>query len=256
MEKSTFDKFVKEVSESFSCDEDEFRQIALKYISVSTKSKKSSEKEEDDTLSFIKKNAPSKKTSPVSSSSVVKKCERIPRGKTEICGKNAKNKVDEGGEVKWYCGTEKSGCYSSVLSAQGKKEKETREKKTTLIPPPIPKKNTSEIKSQSLVHKIIQREKITTRGVMVDGKKLFVNPDSRVLFNRDRKAYGELAEDDKTILPISDKNIRWLEATNTPIEIRKEEEEEEDVEEEISISGEEEEEDIEEEEEEEEDIDL
>lgn len=263
--------FIQYLAEELSCDPETVQTAILNYTSGKTpsSSKKekvsSSKKEEDDTLSFIKKNAGTSKkkessVSSVSSSVSSKKCQRIPRGKTEICGKAAKNKVEDNGEEKWYCGTEKSGCYSSVISALGKKEKNTRDKKSSpTVIAPTPKKNPSEIKSQSLVHKIIQTEKITTKGIMVDGKKLFMHPDTRILFNRDKKAYGELSKDDKTILPISDKNIRWLEATNTFIEDQKKEEEEEetDVEEDTDkdTGDEEEEEETDEDEEEETDED-
>lgn len=46
------------------------------------------------------------------------KCERIPKNRTTVCGRNARNEVDG----KWYCGTEKSGCYRAILNKLKKEE--------------------------------------------------------------------------------------------------------------------------------------
>lgn len=223
---------------------------------VISKNSGKSVREKDDTKNFIEKNS-GKTTSKQKNETY--KCERIPRGKTDPCGKLAKKSIEVEGKLRWYCGTENSGCYHSILGSTNKKEKNEKSKVSSDY---VPKKSSEDIKSQSLIHKLIKKEELLTRSMNVGGVKVYIHPDSRVLFHRNRKAYGILDKDDKTILPIDDKNARWLEASNIEIEhsVKKtedsEEEEEEcetvesDGEEDIEIS------DDEDDEEEEENIDL
>ena len=226
---------IKEAFDCYSVDRVPLSKSKAKCSDVSTsKSKKVHEpSEEDDTKKFIKSSvekASSKKAASKSSHT----CERIPRGKSEPCGKPAKNSIDVEGEEKWYCGSEKVGCYHSVLSSVSKVEKGNKAKKVskandsdeekkpakqvTKQPAKSPKKTQAEIKSQSLIHKIIKKDNIVTRTILVKGDKLHIHPESRVLFRRDGVAYGELHKDNVTILPISDSNVRWLESCNTKIE--------------------------------------
>jgi hypothetical protein len=197
---------------------------------ASSSVKKNISNEKDDTKTFIEKNISKKEPVSKKSESTVHKCERIPRGKSEPCGKTAKKSIEVDGKLRWYCGTENAGCYHSILGSSNKKEK--NEKSIVL-----PKKTSEDVKSQSLVHKFVKKESIFTRSVMVNGEKTHIHPDTRVLFRRNGKAYGVLDKDDKTILSINDENVRWLEASNIEIEgkqTKKEEEEEENEEEIVS----------------------
>jgi len=164
-------------------------------------------------------------------------CDRVPRGKTDPCGKNAKNKVDDEGSVFWYCGTERSGCYKSILLAQKRQKKVAASKPKGKAPAkkaPAPKtttkpkakkpttnagrKTASDTKSKSLVHKVTKRQKLDIKKVKVGGKVLWVDSQSRVLFDRaTQEAYGVLAKDNKTTEPLSEENIRWLEASGVAI---------------------------------------
>lgn len=186
----------------------------VKKLDVNEKPKKSNE--EDDTKKFIKESSSKKKTEE-------HKCERIPRGKSESCGKNARNSIEINGEVQWYCGTKDSGCYHSILSLNNKKEKNEKIKKSVPEKQANPQK-AADIKTKSLVHKIMKTDKITIKSIMVDDKKLYIDPKSRVLFHRDGVAYAMLDKDDKTISNLVDDKIRWLESCNVKIEQKKKDE--------------------------------
>jgi hypothetical protein len=241
------DEFFNYLSENISKknpSSDELRQLFDKFFISTAKDSDSKKKnteqkslkknnnsnEKDDTLSFIEKNKSKKE--PVSKKDVASvvqhKCERIPRGKSEPCGKTAKNSIEVDGKLKWYCGTENAGCYHSILGSSNKKEKNEKS-----INPP--KKAPEDVKSQSLIHKFVKKESIFTRSIMVNGEKTHIHPDSRVLFRRNGKAYGILDKDDKKVLPIDDKNARWLEASNIEIEGKKSKKDEESEEEENEI---------------------
>lgn len=220
-------EFINFIASKTKCNREELESAINDFLGQKMPAAKTAKvSEEDDTEDFIKKSV-----------SNVHKCERIPRNKTTVCGKTAKKSIEIDGKLRWYCGTEKSGCYPSILSSIGKKEKDER------VAKPVPSEaKSNDIKSKSLIHKIIKKEEIHTIGMMVNGKKIFMNPDSRVLFNRERIAYGMLDKDDKTILPISDENIRWLEAGNIPIEQQNQNSssDEEEEEGEFTLSGDEE----------------
>lgn len=175
--------------------------------------KKLSINEDDDTKNFIKESTNKKKTEE-------HKCERIPRGKSDSCGKNARNSIKVNGVLQWYCGTKDSGCYHSILSLTTKKEKNEKIKKSIPEKQANPQK-AADIKTKSLIHKITKTDEIVVKSIMVDDKKLYIDPKSRVLFHRDRTAYGMLGKDDKTILDLSDDKIRWLESCNVKIEQKK-----------------------------------
>lgn len=200
---------------------------------ISKKTKKSSE--EEDTNEFVNSVKPTSKSNKSTSKATSKMtshlCERIPRGKAEQCGKTAKKSIEENGETHWYCGTEKAGCYHSILGSTNKIEKGDKIKKSQMekgvgggdknsssSSSADSKKSQADIKSISLIHKITKRVEVPTKSIMVNDKKYHINLETRVLFYRDGVAFGVLDKDNKTILPLDDKNIRWLEASNMPIE--------------------------------------
>jgi len=234
--KSLFDNFFSNKSEKsetgggkkLTSNKSEKSEISSKKLN----SKKSEENEDVDTKNFIKETAHNLKKAPKETK--IHKCERMPRGKSEMCGKPSKKSIDVEGETKWYCGTENSGCYKSILGSQTKQEKEEKSKKS--IPEKLstsePKKSSEDIKGQSLIHRIVKTSRIDTRSIMVDGSKLNIHYDTRILFHRDGLAYGVLDKDNKTILPFNDENVRWLEAHNVKIEQQNKKEESEEEEEE------------------------
>lgn len=163
-------------------------------------------------------------------------CERVPRGKTEMCGKNAKKFITKDGETHWYCGSEKSGCYKAALGAV---QRNTTPKKVV---------KSSVAKEQTLLDKIMEKKNFVVTKVVVDGKTLYMNTDNRVLFNSETsKAYGRLDDNDK-IVPLTAANKRWLTANG----IEEEPYEFEEIEEESQEKQDDEEEHLEEENEEEE----
>lgn len=164
-------------------------------------------------------------------------CDRIPRGKTDACGKSAKNRFEgDDGTVNWYCGTEKSGCFKSILLGQKRQTKlsvsksksgSNFSKKDSVKAPPAKKPSTntgrkiaSNAKTNSLLNKVSKRQTLDIKKIKVGNKVLWVDIQSRVLFDRGtQEAYAVLAKDNKTIQPLSDENIRWLEASGISIRI-------------------------------------
>lgn len=156
-------------------------------------------------------------------------CERIPRGKKDACGKRAKNFIEDGEEKHWYCGTEKSGCYKTVTGAKAKVSAKAvtstpnhKPKKTNIPTTNRGRKEASDSKSASLIHKIVKQKKLEIKSVKSKGKTYWINLENRILFDRyTKEAYGVLDGDMETILPLQDSDVRWLEAHG--VSIRKEE---------------------------------
>ena len=145
--------------------------------------------------------------------SEVHTCEKIPRGKTDPCGKKAKRSY----EGKWYCGTEKSGCLKSIINKATKVQKSgsTNEKPMTKKEQ---KKSISDIKSQVLVHQITKTQKLSVKKLIIKNKVYWINHASRVVFDREkREAYGKLDKDNITIKKLDDNTVRWLEANGINI---------------------------------------
>lgn len=165
-------------------------------------------------------------------------CERIPRGHKEPCGKRAKNSVeDSDGNIHWYCGTEKNGCYKSVLGRINR-EKEKKASQTLSKTISNEKKGTStakkgtsqkerkkeaDIKSSILCNKVLVTKKfIIKRYKMKDGSTVLMDPNTRILFKHRKtdkdtpKAYAKLTKDEE-IVDLNDKEIRFLETNNVEI---------------------------------------
>lgn len=178
-------------------------------------------------------------------------CERIPvrkNGDSSLCGKNAKNHAEIDGETKWYCGTEKSGCYKSILGAIKRNEKTSdpedddeespppKKSKTPAVKPkvqtkaPVAKgknlasnKTSSDSKAKSLINSVTSTKALSVKKVKIGEKTIYVDHASRVVIDRStEEAYGLLAKDNKTIKPLDDKTVRWLEASNIKVRSEKE----------------------------------
>lgn len=129
-------------------------------------------------------------------------------GNQRVCGKNAKNELDDC----HYCGTEKSGCYKSMLgkAAAAPTAKKAKSAKVT-------KAATSKV-----VQKVIKTAKINLNevpsgsGVWVDLK------NHRMVYTQDpREAYGILDDDDETILPLTEEAATFAEVHNINIRAKK-----------------------------------
>lgn len=154
-------------------------------------------------------------------------CERIPNRKIDPCGKNAKKFLEDNGVKRWYCGTEKSGCYKASAGALIKKVTQTSKKpvaassssakkKDKTLPE---KKKISDESSKKLVQNILKSRDLHPRTIKNKGKRFHIIPANRILVERVKphEAYGVLDDDDWTVLPLDDDKIRWLEANNIPI---------------------------------------
>lgn len=162
-------------------------------------------------------------------------CARIPvrkNGEKGPCGKNAKNQVEIDGKMVWYCGTEKSGCYKSILGALKRNEKtsdhdEEDEGNVSVKKAPKGKnltdnKSTSDSKAKSLINSVVSSKKIMPRKMRIGDNVIYVDHESKVVFDREtQEAYGILGKDNK-IKSLDDKTIRWLEASDIKIRSGKE----------------------------------
>ena len=148
-------------------------------------------------------------------------CERIPRAKTEPCGKNASRFIEIDGEKHWYCGTEKSACFKSILTAQNRVTKSTASKVPSSAPKGGAKTNVdrakeSDIKSKSLADKITKKRKFNPVKTTIGKEIHYVDRETKIAFDRTTKeAYG-LFKDGK-IVELEDAQIRILEANNSLI---------------------------------------
>lgn len=154
-------------------------------------------------------------------------CERIKRGQTEPCGKNASRSIGTGKNEHWFCGSDKSGCYRAELNEQAKKslqEKNTKSntsqktnaRKEDTKPQGKGKTNEerkaiADNKSKSLIHSLLKDIDIDKKKV--NGELLYVERTKRALYDREKdEFYGILDKDGETILPLTDSVTKWLEA--------------------------------------------
>jgi hypothetical protein len=154
-------------------------------------------------------------------------CERVKKGQTEKCGKNAMRFIEDGNKKRWYCGTEKAGCYLSELNVKAKKDSEKEaipantKTASTKKSSSVPKTNTdrkllSENKSKSLVQTVIKQLDILPKKV--NGKTIHMEKVSRALIDpQTREFYGILDEDNQTILPLDAKTIKMIESSGHTI---------------------------------------
>jgi len=180
--------------------------------------------------------SPSKKKIPAKSKAVSKKkeekhtCERTPRGRDAPCGKRARNQIElADGTKHWYCGTEKSGCTKSIMG-QLKKEKEKKAAQEINEETIRRKKAKSSGGSKTLdgakkeadkkLLSLLEKKKIVPFA-KIQAKKfktkshgtIWFDHGTRVIFNKaseNQEAYGILGKDNDTILPLGEKEMKWL----------------------------------------------
>lgn len=154
--------------------------------SESEPKKKSKKNKSTSKSSESSEEPPSKAKGKGKGKSETHKCERIPNGKTEACGKNAVRSIEVNGETKWYCGTEKSGHYKAALGAQERNKKSETNKNSSK----------KEDKVKFLKHN-------------VNNTTYYWNPESRVVVDRNtEKAYGMMNKKDK-VVPLSKDAEKW-----------------------------------------------
>lgn len=159
-------------------------------------------------------------------------CERIKKGQTEPCGKNALRSINDDDGEHWYCGSEKSsGCYKSELNIRAALEAKANIKsdKTVTVKgksQKAPVKNSADI-AKNLLKSISQAKTLNVINVHSETHgKLLMAKDSRALCEKDvmmsngemgTEFYGILDEDDETILPLDKTTIRMLESNGQNI---------------------------------------
>ena len=152
-------------------------------------------------------------------------CERIKRGSTDACGKNALRSIGTGKNQKWFCGSEKGGCYQAEINAAAKKDtenkaiakntkevatKETVKSKTQTAKTNIERKKVSDDKSKSLVHDILKNMVVVKKTI--NGKEMHYEKTRRLAYDNDKQEfYGKLGSDGK-IEPMSDDDVKWVES--------------------------------------------
>jgi hypothetical protein len=156
-------------------------------------------------------------------------CARIKRGQADPCGKNATKFIGTGKQQKWFCGTEKAGCYLAELNAEAKKNidkkaidanvsktkssTQNNTKNSTAVSKKTneERKVISDNKSKSLVRDILGKLDVNKRTI--GGKVLYIERTKRLLYDFETKEfYGMLDEDNKTVLPIPDDLVKWVES--------------------------------------------
>jgi hypothetical protein len=153
-------------------------------------------------------------------------CERVKRGKTEPCGKNAQNRLMVNGKEQWYCGPKSgnSGCFSVMLKQQAnnnlsKQNDEDKEQKTTYKSLTGLKKNKKDsvTKSKDLLTKTIHTHDYKPRKVKTKGgETVYADPTTNIVFDRETKeAYGKYKN--KKVIPLESEDIRRLESDGQKI---------------------------------------
>jgi len=153
-------------------------------------------------------------------------CERVLRGKTEPCGKKAKNSVVEDEEVHWYCGTEKSGCYKCVLGAANRAKVSTAKKgmeraSTKKKGGNAQRLSEADIKSRALVNSVTGMKTLNIGAVRdkKTGTKYYMESTRRFLVDRNTNSvYGKLSDDKKfKVLALSQSDVKFLEGKGISI---------------------------------------
>ena len=153
-------------------------------------------------------------------------CERVLRGKTEPCGKKAKNSVVEDEEVHWYCGTEKSGCYKCILGAANRAKVSTAKKgmertSTKKKGGNAQRLSEADIKSRALVNSVTGIKTLNIGAVRdkKTGTKYYMESTRRFLVDRNTNSvYGKLSDDKKfKVLPLSQSDVKFLEGKGISI---------------------------------------
>lgn len=145
-------------------------------------------------------------------------CERIKKGQTEECGKNAKRQLKVNGVTMWLCGADKSGCYAAAVKANVAKDIdiEVNEAKITKRNKnPVPKGTAAKADTaKSLIHKITP-EDMKTATVKTSKGKLIYETTKRYLWDPvNNEFYGVLGDDNETITDLKSDDIKWIEAHN------------------------------------------
>lgn len=230
--KDLFSKqFVRFLCKELDLDQTELRDVIEKYFKVSKSNDDMTSSESS--VEEVKPKSKKSKTKSVKSTKKTKNvsdekhtCERIPRGKSEPCGKNAKNEIEGlDGKLHWYCGTQKGGCLKSIMGAiyrvKNKDVSKTTTKKVVNAKKPttnVGRKKVSDIKSKSLVHSVAKTQTLSCKKIRVGGKKLYFDPQTRIMIDRKTKeAYGKLSDDGETILQLNDKDVRFCNTSNVKI---------------------------------------
>ena len=152
-------------------------------------------------------------------------CERIKRGSTDACGKNALRSIGTGKNQKWFCGSEKGGCYQAEINAAAKKEtenkaiakntkevatKETAKSKTQSAKTNEERKKVSDDKSKSLVHDVLKNMFVVKKTI--NGKEMHYEKTRRLAYDNDKQEfYGKLGSGGK-IEPMTDDDVKWVES--------------------------------------------
>lgn len=173
----------------------------------------------------------SKKETKKGASSDSHTCCRIKRGQKEPCGKAAKKSIQDGDKEFFYCGGEKTGCYTMALKEAAKKDmseesvkktsKSTKaaSKGTTASKPKLTntkeKKIESTTKTQSLLNKVVPKKSMTVKKIQTKSHgELYFEPDTRFLVDSlTKEVYGHLGDNNDTIEKLTDAQVRQIEAS-------------------------------------------
>lgn len=140
------------------------------------------------------------------------------------------------GVLRWYCGTEKSGCYKSALSAESKKlsKKDSEglvvETNSTIKPKPIRESTTKPtvttkpkpaVTSEDIKAKVLSRikkEKLVCLDMKLDENTITYDITYGFVVDKaTSKVYGKLNEKKTTILGLEPEDMMVLDDLDIPI---------------------------------------
>lgn len=251
-------ELVKYLSVEFGSTEEKLCAVINNFRPEAISSKKIEKQNIPQRDGSINSSIPSKKTlaavtKKTSKTGVIKHaCERIPKGKSDPCGKPSKRTLMIGDVERWYCGTEKSGCFKPSLAESKKLTNVTNEEK-------IKKKKTEKVSlsASEVKAKVLKpKEPLQFRPLKLDnGKTVVFNKTYKYLLNKDtNEVYGKLTKtqdvdaltkDDEAILESYDVAFSQTNKNNVSSESNSSESESESLKESESESEESESEDLE-----------
>ena len=237
------------LAQVFGIDEDEMAEQFMLYFSPEEEEEEEEEEEDDheeeeeeeEPSSPSTKAAPKKmkqttlKKTSVKSKEVEEKrtCEKEKKDGT-LCGKTAKNEIDD----KWYCGTEKSGCYKSIVSSKAKVgvKKKASKSKAAMDEPETddendagtttkqPKRGPEAMLNKMRANVLSRTGTFVTKKVTINEVDLHLHEETGIVIDKDRAlALGMYNEKTKDIDPLTADAKTWLEEkhmryTHEPVE--------------------------------------
>lgn len=147
-------------------------------------------------------------------------CCRLKKGSVDPCGKPSKRSVTVDGEEKWYCGTERSGCFKIMMATAQKFE--TKKVDQSLKSQAV---KTDPAKVKTKVLDIISKgEKITFSKTRHGEGHIYRNKETNFVSNQEtNKVIGKFDKALKKVVPLKEEDYAELEKYSLDFERPKDE---------------------------------